>query len=131
MFRDHTLGTTMSDPAYAQLQAWSDNVLEFQRQASRSGTKLQMKPIRNAMLWKFPNVPPTGSKMQAFPLRNARDWPIRAGLGGVPAELGPKGFQLGQEAVVEAVPVQRAAVSAGSLLLGVVLGLVIGSQFMK
>ena len=130
MFRDHTLGTSMSDPAYAQYQAWVDNVLEIQRQASRSGTKLQMKPIRNAMLWKFPNVPPTGSRLQKLPLRNALDWPIRSGLGGVSAELGPKGFQLGQEAVV-AVPVQRAAVDAGSLVLGLIAGWLIGKALLK
>ncbi len=131
MFQDHTLGTSMSDRAYAEYQAWVDNVLEFQRQASRSGTRLQKLPIRSAMLWKFPNVPPTGSKLQQLPLRNALDWVDRSGLGGVVApELGPKGFQLGQEAVV-AVPVQRAAVDAGSLVVGLIAGWFIGKALLK
>ncbi len=130
VFRDHTLGTSMSDPAYANLQAWSDNVLAFQRQASRSGTRMQMRPIRSALDWPL-HSPVTGSKMQGLPLRSALDWVDRSGLGGVAPELGPKGFMLGQEAVVEAVPVQRAAVSTGSLLVGIVLGLVLGRELLK
>lgn len=130
MFQDHTLGTSMSDQAYGTYQAWVDNVLEFRRQASRSGTKLQMRPIRNAMLWKNPTLPVSGDRMQGLPLRSALDWPIRSGLGGVPVELGPKGFMLGQGAVV-AVPVQRAAVDAGSLVVGLIAGWVIGKALLK
>ncbi len=132
VFRDHTLGTSMSDLAYGTYQAWTNDVLEIQRQASRSGTKMQKLPIRSAMTWRFPDVPPTGSRLQALPLRNAMDWIDRSGLGGVVSpELGPKGFMLGQEAVVEAVPVQRAAVNTGSLLVGIVLGLVLGRELLK
>lgn len=130
VFRDHTLGTSMSDQAYGTYQAWVDNVLEIQRQASQSGTRLQKLPIRSAMLWKFPTLPVSGDRLQSLPLRSALDWVDRSGLGGVPVELGPKGFQLGQEAV-EVVPVQRAAVDAGSLVLGVIAGWFIGKTLLK
>ena len=129
MFRDHTLNMDMSDLALAQYKAWTNNVLEFQRQASRSGTRMQRRPIRSALDWPL-HTPVSGSRLQELPLRSALDWVDRSGLGGVAPELGPKGFQLGQEAVVE-VPVQRAAVDAGSLVLGLIAGWFIGKALLK
>ena len=124
----YTINMDMSDQAIAQYQAWADNVLTYKGLWSRSGTKMQRKPIRNAMLWRIPNLPPTGSKMQMLPLRNAREWPV------FPRDmltygLGYKGPNVG---AVQPVSLGApAALGIESIALGVLIGWFIGKRLIK
>ena len=128
METSYTIGKSMSDQAYGSYQAFADSALAYQRAWSRSGTKLQMKPIRNAMLWKIPTLPVSGSRMQMLPIRNARDWVDRSGLGSVAYGLGYKGYDSNP---VQPVSLGSPSLGIESIALGAIIGWFIGKRFIK
>lgn len=128
MATSYTIGKSMTDLAYADYQAFADSALAYQRAWSRSGTRLQMKPVRNAMLWKIPTLPVSGSRMQRLPIRNARDWVDRSGLGGVAYGLGYKGYDSNP---VQPVSLGTPSLGIESIALGAIIGWFIGKQLLK
>ena len=127
MQTSYTIGKSMSDRAYGDYQAFADSALAYQRAWSRSGTKLQKRPIRNAMLWKIPTLPVSGSRLQMLPIRNARDWVDRSGLGSVAYGLGYKGANV----AVQEVSLEPTPISIESIVVGAIIGWFIGKQLLK
>lgn len=129
MATSYTLGKGMTDLAYGEYQAFADNALAFKRWWSRSGTKMQKKPIRSEMLWKIPTLPVTGSKMQGLPISNARDWVVRTDLNTLTRGLGYKGYNT--DAVQEVSISSPTILSVESVVLGAIIGWLIGKRITK